>query len=120
MLANINSGKIFNHSKNYFLNQSEVKKFLDYYFSDKEVKNNIILDAGCRVGDYSIGLIKKGARKIEGIDLSEECIKIAKKKYANNKNLNFRVGEITNLKTFKDSTFDIVICVGTIFYISPK
>lgn len=116
----INSGKIFDKTKNYFLNQKEVKKFLDYYFTDREIKNKIVLDAGCRVGDYSIGLAKKGAKRVEGIDLSKECINIAKKKYEKNKKLKFYSGDISDLKMFKDSRFDIVICVGTIFYLSPK
>ncbi len=119
-MSNSNSGEVFNYTKNYFLNQNEVKKFLDYYFADKEIKNKIILDAGCRVGDYSIGLINKGAKKVEGVDLSGECIKVAKKKYSRNKKLNFQAGDITNLSMFKDSTFDIVICVGTIFYLPPE
>jgi len=119
-MSNSNSGKIFNYTKNYFLNQNEVKKFLDYYFADKEIKNKIVLDAGCRVGDYSIGLINKGAKNVYGIDLSEECINVAKKRFPNNKNLEFRQRDIQNLKIFKDSTFDIVICVGTIFYLSPE
>ncbi len=119
-MNNSNSGKIFNHTKNYFLNQTEVKKFLDYYFSDKEIKNKIILDAGCRVGDYSVGLINKGAKRVEGIDLSKECIKVAKKKFHNNKRLRFRRGDIQKLSIFEDSSFDIVICVGTIFYLNPE
>ena len=119
-MAEKNSGIVFNHTKNYSLNQKEVKKFLNYYFTNKELKNKIILDAGCRVGDYSIGLIKKGAKFVKGIDLSEECIKTTKKKYLKNKKLNFQTGNITNLPMFKDSTFDIVICVGTIFYLPPE
>jgi len=112
-----NSGKVFDYSRNYFLNQDEVKKFLNYYFTDKEIKNKLVLDAGCRVGDYSIGLIKKGAKKVIGVDLSKECVKIARKKYAKNKNLNFQISDIKNLKIFKDSAFDITLCVGTIFYL---
>ena len=115
----INSGEIFDKTKNYFLNQKEVKKFLDYYFADNEIKNKIILDAGCRVGDYSYGLIKKGAKFVEGVDLSEECVEIARRKYIKNKKLKFYSGDIRNLKMFKDSRFDIVICVGTIFYLNP-
>ena len=115
----MNSGKIFDKTKNYFLNQKEVKKFLDYYFTDNEIKNKIILDAGCRVGDYSYGLIKKGAKFVGGVDLSEECVEIARRKYKKNKKLKFYSGDIRNLKMFKDSRFDIVICVGTIFYLNP-
>lgn len=119
-MSNFNSGKIFNYTKNYFLDKNEVKKFLNYYFTDREIKNKIILDAGCRVGDYSIGLINKGAKKVESVDLSEECIKAAKKRFSNNKKIKFQLGDIQNLKNFKDSAFDIVICVGTIFYLSPE
>ncbi len=115
-----NSGEVFNYSKNYFLNQNEIKKFLNYYFTDKEIKNKLVLDAGCRVGDYSYGLIKKGAKRVYGIDLSKECLQVAKKKYLKNKKLNFKIGDITNLKMFKDSMFDVTICLGTIFYLAPE
>lgn len=116
----MDSGKVFDNTKNYFLNQDEVKKFLDYYFNDVEVKNKRILDAGCRIGDYSVGLIKKGAKLVVGVDLSKECIKIAEEKYSSNKKLKFQYGDIQNFNKFNDSTFDIVVCIGTIFYLSPE
>lgn len=114
-----NSGKIFDNTKSYSQNPREIKKMMDYYFSDKEIKNKTVLDAGCRVGDYSKILAEKDAKKVIGIDLSEECIKVARHRYKSNKKVDFHQGNITNLGKFKNSIFDIVICVGTIFYLSP-
>ncbi|KKT25441.1 class I SAM-dependent methyltransferase [Candidatus Pacearchaeota archaeon] len=120
MSEKLDSGKVFDYSKKYLQNPKEVKKLLDFYFSDKDVKNKIILDAGCRVGDYSKILVDKGAGKVIGIDLSKECVDAAKNRYKDIKKMEFIQGDIRNLRRFKDSSFDAVICVGTIFYLPPK
>jgi len=115
-----NSGEVFDNSKSYSQNPKEIRKFFNHYFSDKEIKGKKILDAGCRVGDYSVILAEKGAKGVVGVDLSEECIKVANDRYKTNKKLRFFQGDISNLKKLKDSEFDVVVCVGTIFYLSPE
>ncbi len=119
MILEKNSGEVFDNTKDYSQNPREIRKMLNYYFLDKEVKNKFVLDAGCRVGDYSKILSEKGAKKVIGIDLSKECIKSARQRYKNNKKIAFYEGNITHLEDFKDSIFDIIICIGTIFYLSP-
>ena len=116
----MDSGKVFDVTKNYSQNSKSVNKLIEHYFKDSEIKGKNILDAGARVGDYSIQLLNKGAKKVVGIDLSRECVELAKKRYKKIKNLEFYQGDIRNLNKFKDNEFDIVICVGTIFYLPKK
>jgi len=116
----MNSGEIFDETKEYSQSAEEVRKLLDYYFENSEIEGKKILDAGARVGDYSIQLLNKGAKKVVGVDLSTECIRFANEKYSKNKKLEFYQGDIINLKRFKDNEFDIVICVGTIFYLKEE
>ena len=90
---------------------------MNSYFTSKEVKNKVVLDAGCRLGYNSYAFALKGCRKVKGIDLSEKCISAAKKKFKGRKNMEFLLGDIRNLKVFKDSQFGITFCFGTIIYL---
>jgi ubiquinone/menaquinone biosynthesis C-methylase UbiE len=72
--------------------------------------NSKILDLACGTGTYSIALAQKGHR-VDGIDLGEEMIKLAKGKggvFAN-----FVVGDMTKLSdNFPDERYDMVFCIG--------
>lgn len=116
----MDSGKIFDETKNYSQKPLIVRKLLNYYLKDSEIKGKTILDAGSRVGDYSIQLLNKGAKKVVGIDLSKECVEFAKKKYKKYRKIEFYQGDIRNLSKFRDNEFDIVVCIGTIFYLPKK
>lgn len=115
-----NSGKVFDNTVDYSYKKEEVEEFLSYYFTDNEIKNKAVLDAGCRTGYFSCGFIERGAKEVIGIDLSKECIEFARNKYGHIKNIKFIQGDISNLKQFHDSLFDIVFCVGTICYLKPE
>ncbi|OGK29793.1 hypothetical protein A3F29_01830 [Candidatus Roizmanbacteria bacterium RIFCSPHIGHO2_12_FULL_33_9] len=115
-----NSGEVFDNAVSFFHADEEAKKFIDYYFSDEEIKDKKILDAGTRVGDYALQLVNKGAQFVTGIDLSKKSIDVAERKFATNKKLKFYQGNIRKLSMFHDSEFDIVLCVGTIMYLKPK
>ncbi|MEK7513829.1 MAG: class I SAM-dependent methyltransferase, partial [Patescibacteria group bacterium] len=113
-------GKTFDLTAAYSQKLTEVKKLLHYYFDRAEIKNKIVLDAGCRVGDYTQAFINMGARKVIGIDLSRKCLKTAKKRYKNNTKAAFYRENLTNLKRFRDNYFDAIFCAGTISYLNPQ
>jgi ubiquinone/menaquinone biosynthesis C-methylase UbiE len=73
-----------------------------------DVKDKIVLDAGCGHGYYSILLAKKGAM-VTGIDISERMIELAKKNAENAYvKCQFFVCDIQDLSMFGSNMFDIV------------
>jgi len=57
--------------------------FIAYQFGD--IEDKIVLDLGCGTGIFSIGAAIMGAKKVIGIDIDENCLKIAKKYTKENK-----------------------------------
>ena len=103
--------------KKYFEKQTEYKviqdlrKKIDVLIGDAKGKN--ILFAGCGDGRECIPTIKKGARVI-GIDISENCIKLAKE---NCKNLDAKFLVMDFEKTdFKNNQFDIIVAIFAVMY----
>ena len=77
-----------------------------------------ILDIGCGPGEMCIDLAKK-YNDIYGVDISEEMIRIAKKKTENldiKGSITYEVGDIENLN-YEDSFFDAIICSGVVEYL---
>jgi ubiquinone/menaquinone biosynthesis C-methylase UbiE len=79
------------------------------------VRNKTILDLGCGFGDHAMHLSKKGAKKIIGLDISSELIKIAKEQ--NIKNAEFYIHDINNKLKFKNNSFDIIFSSLVIEYV---
>jgi ubiquinone/menaquinone biosynthesis C-methylase UbiE len=69
------------------------------------IRGSLILDCGCGTGRFTDFFIKKNARVI-GIDMSENMLKIAKKKIPS---ATFIKADIFSLP-FKNKIFDAVIC----------
>ena len=93
----------------YHLFQQHINR---YHFASKLTKNKVVLDVACGTGYGSDYLIKNDARRVIGLDISEEAIKYAKNNYKN-LNLNFIVGDSTKLP-FKNDHFDIIVSFETI------
>lgn len=74
-----------------------------------------LLDLGCGNG-RALDILKKYNINYTGLDLSENLIKLAKKKYPT---YHFQIGDL--LKTpFVDDTFDYVLSVATLHHIPSK
>lgn len=80
-------------------------------FLCKDLKGNSkILDLACGTGTYSAALALKGHR-VDGIDLGEEMIQLAKGKGA--LFANFTVGDMTRIKEiYEDEKYDLIYCIG--------
>jgi len=79
------------------------KEVVSELFGD--VKNKLFLDCGCGTGRFLEFFTKKGSRVI-GVDISENMLKIAKKKIPN---VNLSRADIFSLP-FKNKVFDIILC----------
>ncbi|KAH6693546.1 methyltransferase domain-containing protein [Plectosphaerella plurivora] len=75
------------------------------------ISNSIeILDAGCGTGLAGVELVKRGARKIDGVDLSPGMLRVAERTGA------YRALEAVDLSgplARQDNSYDVVVCVGT-------
>ncbi|MEI7690672.1 MAG: glycosyltransferase [bacterium] len=85
-----------------------------YLFARKIVKNKIVLDIASGEGYGSDLLLRGGAKKVFGVDISEEAINYSKAKYPG---VNFLVGSATTIP-LADSSVDIVVSFETIEHIT--
>jgi SAM-dependent methyltransferase len=70
-----------------------------------------VLDAGCGVG-YGTALLAEEARRVVGVDISEQAIAHARRRYAR-PNIEFEVGDIAALE-LGDASFEAVCAFETI------
>lgn len=83
-----------------------------------KIKNKKILELGCGGGQCSIFLSKNGAI-CSGIDISKKQIEYARKLATRNDvKIDYHIGSGENLKQFKNTSFDIVLSVFAIQYIT--
>ena len=85
-----------------------------YKILESEVKGKTVLDYGCGHGMHSVSIARFGG-KITGVDLSEESLKIAKRRSEEDgfsEKIQFVTGDCESLP-FADHSFDIVFDGGT-------
>ncbi|MFC1789845.1 class I SAM-dependent methyltransferase [Patescibacteria group bacterium] len=86
-----------------------------YTWLSKNSKNKVILDFGCGNGIHSVLPAKSGAKKVIGIDLSEESLKLARERIKREKledNVEFLSMDCEKLN-FPNNSFDIIFDGGT-------
>jgi 2-polyprenyl-3-methyl-5-hydroxy-6-metoxy-1,4-benzoquinol methylase len=71
-----------------------------------------ILDVPCGVGRHSLAMAKRG-HKITALDISHDCLKIARKNF-DHKNINYKPGNMIDLKKYR-SKFDLLTNLFTSF-----
>ncbi len=72
-----------------------------------DVKDKMLLDAGCGEGYLSRHYAQKGAI-VTGVDISESLVEICRSQP--NDNIKYHIGSICNLDFISDSTYDLVLC----------
>ena len=85
--------------KNYKAETNLVSQIIKKFHSP----NTNILDIGCGTGEHTLELLKKGY-KVTGIDLSNEMLKIAKKKLLSNKLFS---NNLFNLNAYNVNKLDV-------------
>ncbi len=85
-----------------------------YVMSMDFINDKIVLDIACGEG-YGSFMVSSRAKNVHGVDIDSDTINYAQSKYKKS-NLNFVIGDITNL-VFEDDTFDVIICFETIEHV---
>ena len=97
-----------------------IKKFINKPFNDISV-----LEIGCGPGYMSLELARAGLN-VTGIDISQECIKIAneyseKDPFKENRgNLDYFCGDFLSDETFLENKFDLVFTLGALHHFSDQ
>lgn len=83
-------------------------------------KNMRLLDCGCGVGIYSMYCAKIGAY-VTALDLVPKHIeKLKAVAYAENTNIDIRLGNAIDLSAFEEESFDITLCMGPLYHLLDK
>ncbi len=85
------------------------KRVMDFIeiFQNLSIKPRKILDLGCGTGAFIEAIQNKNSAKIVGVDLSSGMLGVAKKRFANYKNISFLRKDFMQLSFPKDS-FDLI------------
>ena len=114
----------FVHEKKY--NSSEVKLFAR---NTKQCPENIaflfpammehfksaiadkkVLDIGCGNGNWTYKVAKCGAKSVDGFDIQEEMVELAKQATSQFSTVNIQVGDVKSMP-YGDNTFDVAISI---------
>ncbi len=89
--------------------------FKHYEIASQYVESShSVLDVGCGDG-YGANYLSKKAKRVVGLDVSQEQVKLALKRYAH-RGLSFVTGDATSI-CFGDETFHVVVSMETIEHI---
>jgi 2-polyprenyl-3-methyl-5-hydroxy-6-metoxy-1,4-benzoquinol methylase len=86
------------------------------FFTGRISKDDRVMDIGCGIGAVAYD-VSKVAAHVLGIDLNEENIKTAQKRYQNS-NLTFRMGNA--LDALPDETFSVVILSNVLEHLPDR
>ncbi len=108
------SKKIYQTSyhKDYSQDLIERRNVTDAVSANLDFRGKIGLDAGCNGGFLALFLVKNGAKKVYGCDISPQFIKQCKKEAqirGLTKKTDFKVADIQKLP-YKNSQFDFIVC----------
>jgi ubiquinone/menaquinone biosynthesis C-methylase UbiE len=94
-----------------------IKKIFSLIGNDQ---NQVILDAGCGVGNFLVQL-SKICKHVYGIDISQESINMCEKriKEENLKNVSVQTASLTIIP-LPDKTIDKIFCFGVLLYLNNE
>jgi O-antigen biosynthesis protein len=95
-----------------------IEHVVRYLFASQFVKDKVVLDIACGSGYGSEELFESGAKKVIGVDISEETIKYCQNKYTN-KDIEFKVGSVDKIPAL-DNSIDVIVSFETIEHVNEN
>ena len=89
-------------------------KYIHEYL--KNIKNPKIIDIGAGTGKYSVTLKEEGF-DVTAVELVKHNLKVIESK---NKNIKTILGNATNLKKIRDTTYDLTLLFGPMYHLISK
>jgi ubiquinone/menaquinone biosynthesis C-methylase UbiE len=89
-----------------------------YLYATQFVNDKVVLDIACGEG-YGAFLLAKHAKKVIGIDISQEVVFRASNKYIRH-NLEFHIGSVAAIPLKVNEAFDIITSFETIEHVSEE
>ena len=77
------------------------------------------LDIGCGVGDWCLAAAQYGAKSVDGFDVQEKMVELAKKHTSNLDNVHIQLGDATNMP-YSDASFDVATSLLVTCNLSAK
>ena len=79
-------------------------------FLKTEAPGKKVLDIGCGTGDWCCKAAQYGAMSVDGFDIQEEMVKMAKRATSQFNTVNIQLGDAMNMP-YDDNTFDIALSI---------
>lgn len=87
------------------------------FINKNDLKNKTILDIGCGFGWFETEALKRGVKKIVGVDILQETVEFARENVKNKRAI-FLKGNATKL-SFVEEKFDTIIAWEVIEHVPP-
>ena len=78
-----------------------------------------VLDIGCGVGDWCSLVAQCGAKTVDGLDIQEEMVELAKQATSHLDNVHIQVGDVAGMP-YNDASFDVAISLFVTCNLSPE
>ena len=83
------------------------------------VQGKKVLDIGCGVGDWCHLAARYGAKSVDGFDIQEDMVAIAKRATSHLNTVHIQVGDAANMP-YGDGSFDVAISLFVTCNLSPE
>jgi len=112
-VRNLHNAMAVQYSTEFFNDDSDHDIFINFL---NNLNGKKVLDAGCGDGKDVKFLLEQGFDPI-GVDFTEEFLKIAGEKVPNGK---FKLGDITDLSSFDDDSFDGIMAIYSLQHLPAE
>ena len=83
------------------------------------VSGKRFLDIGCGVGDWCQTAAEYGAKSVDGLDIQEKMVELAKKLTSKLDNVSIQIGDVANMP-YSDASFDVATSLLVTCNLSPE